>query len=45
MALKELLKQRVMEKLNFSQEISDEHLKGVIQEDHENIRRISVAFV
>ena len=40
MALKELLKQRVMEKLNFSQEISDEHLKGVI-----HIRRISVAFV
>ena len=33
MALKELLKQRVMEKLNFSQEISDEHLKGVIQEE------------
>lgn len=32
-ALKELLKQRVMEKLNFSQEISDEHLKGVIQEE------------
>jgi TrbB_P: P-type conjugative transfer ATPase TrbB len=31
--LKELLKQRVMEKLNFSQEISDEHLKGVIQEE------------
>lgn len=33
MALKELLKQRVMEKLNFSQETSDEHLKGVIQEE------------
>ena len=33
MALKELLKQRVVEKLNFSQEISDEHLKGVIQEE------------
>lgn len=46
MALKELLKQRVMEKLNFSQEISDEHLKGVNSgRDHENIRRISVAFV
>ena len=40
MALKELLKQRVMEKLNFSQEISDEHLKGVIQEEkyQKNIR-------
>lgn len=33
MALKELLKQRVVEKLNFSQEISDEHLKGVIQKE------------
>ena len=46
MALKELLKQRVMEKLNFSQEISDEHLKGSDSgRDYENIRRISVAFV
>ena len=46
MALKELLKQRVMEKLNFSQEISDEHLKRCDSgRDHENIRRISVAFV
>ena len=33
MALKELLKQRVMERLNFSQEISDEYLKEVIQQE------------
>ena len=33
MALKELLKQRVMEKLNFSQEISDEHLKEMCIRD------------
>ena len=32
-ALKELLKQRVMERLNFSQEISDEYLKEVIQQE------------
>lgn len=31
--MKELLKQKVMEKLNFSQDISDEDLKGVIQEE------------
>ena len=33
MALKELLKQRVMERLNFSQEISDDYLKEVIQQE------------
>ena len=33
MALKELLKQRVMERLNFSQEISDGYLKEVIQQE------------
>ena len=33
MALKELLKQKVMERLNFSQQISDEYLKQVIQEE------------
>lgn len=31
--MKELLKQRVMERLNFSQEISDEYLKEVIQQE------------
>ena len=33
MALKELLKQRVMEKLNFSQEISDELRKIQVPSD------------
>ena len=44
MALKELLKQRVMERLNFSQEISDDYLKEVIQQEIVKVQKIIRCF-